>query len=940
MTAEPGKRRTDKAGPDEDVLFGLLADRVNDLVCLHDSGGAVRRVFGGGWGILGYTPEEALHMEPGSLLHPDEDRSLLETGLERAADGVETVSGRFRMLARNGGSILAETRFVPVPVTGDGDRVTDVLTITRLLDGEVVPPSPRAGTKRAPWISQVLDAIPVGVAVADARSSDMPVIYVNDALCRLTDYRPDEMLGRNIRFLQADDRDQEALDEIRRAVKERRSAEALLRNYRKDGSFFWNHFMLAPVRNEGGEVTHFIGIQNDVSEHRRLLDTVAANERRLRLMTSRVSGAVFHFRTEPDGAWRAPFISRGYQRLTGIPAEEVMANFGVALDAAHPDDRQALIDRIRRAELDVAPFRHELRVRPLGGGESRWCFIEAVPERDGDGGLSWYGQMVDITGQKRIQEQLEEARREAEQASRVKSQFLANMSHELRTPLNAIVGMAELLGDTELDTDQRRYLEVFRTASGNLLEVINNLLDLSKIEAGHMALERQPFDLEELLERQLDLLYPRFQQQGVGLVLRFDPAAPRYVEGDPARLRQVLTNLVGNAVKFTESGGVTVGVTVDGAGEIVFRIADTGIGIPAESRDAVFDAFMQADAGITRRYGGTGLGLTICRQLVKLMGGEIEVESEVGEGTTFRFTAGLIACASLMASERPPGERFPGLRLLVVDGFPDYRLAIEDFLTPEGVAAVDGAASVAEARERIEAAAAEGVPYDAVLVDGGLAANADGGCMEPKPGGGTAVIVLSCGDRRDSSGCGSDHGFPEVVKPIKRRELFAALARAVSPEDAAGDEGDAPPDGPPAAASAPPREIGDAPGAAGRSVLVAEDEPTNALLVRILLEQAGCRVEVVDSGQPAVERVLSNRYDLVLMDLQMPGVDGYQATREIRRAEAENGEGRTPVVALSAHALDEYRRRSFEAGCDDYLTKPLDRRALKEVLERIEAGEL
>ncbi len=800
-------------------------------------------------------------------------------------------------------------------------------------------PAPESAAARAPWVAQALDAIPAGVAVADARAAGMPVVYVNDALCRLTGYRADELLGREIGSFYEDDGNREAVSEIQRALGEARSAEALLRSRRKDGSFFWNQFMLAPVRDTGGAVSHFIGIQNDVSEHRRLLDTVAANERRLRLMTSRVRGAVFHFRSEPDGAWRAPFMSRGYQRLTGIPAEEVMADFGVALDAAHPDDRQALIERIRDAEMQAAPFRHELRVRPLGGGESRWCFIEAVPERDDDGGLSWYGQMVDITEQKRTQEQLERARREAEQASEVKSQFLANMSHELRTPLNAIVGMSELLGDTELNEEQRRYLEIFRTASGNLLEVINNLLDLSKIEAGHMALERQPFDLEELLERQLDLLYPRFRQQGLDLALCFDASVPRFVEGDPARLRQVLVNLVGNAVKFTEHGGVTVGVEVDAAGGLLFSVTDTGVGIPEESRESVFEAFTQADAGITRRYGGTGLGLTICRQLVKLMGGAVWVESGVGRGTTFYFTAGLTPVECPAAGEKVDAERFRGWRLLVVDDYPDHRRAVAGHLAPAGVL-VDGAASPVEAETRVAEAEARGTPYDAVLLDGGLADC--GGRRPPCGSSGPPVVILSCGDRRVAEGCGDDHGLPSLVKPIKRRELLEALSRLGAEAERGVGAAE------PAAASmqaVPHPETrggtpdGDEAGERPRTVLVAEDEPTNALLVRILLEQAGCRVEVVDSGGPAVERVLTNGYDLVLMDLQMPGVDGYQATREIRRAEEEAGRRRTPVVALSAHALEEYRRRSFEAGCDGYLTKPLDRRALQAVLERVRSGD-
>lgn len=1039
------------------AFFEALAERVSDLVCLHEPDGRFRRISTRAWDILGYTSSELVRWYPRTLIHPDDDvAARVWEEFCNAAAGAERVTPPCRLLTRSGATVDAVTRLVPFldahgevesfvsitraesqPAEGRDDALhwreylyaLDQHAMVTIADGQdrilyvnerfcaatgwdrtgligqthalfsagVLPESyfeamENAVTQGEVWqgematrkadgdhlwtwmtvvpfvadrgrderyiairtdltevkqserqlqvIGEALDAAPVGVTIADAHAPDCPLTYVNDALCAMTGYQRDEMIGRNCRFLQQGDREQDGVRHIREAIAEGRPVTTELRNYRKDGSFFWNSFTLAPVRDGSGVTTHFIGIQTDITAHRQLLDRLDASERRIRLMTSRVSGAVFHFRSRADGQWELPFMSEGFQRLSGVPAEEAMADVNVVLDAIHHDDRERMREAILAAEREGVTFREEARMQPLGGGQARWCFIEATPDRDEDGGWSWYGQMVDITDQKRAQDELEKARVAAEQASRVKSQFLANMSHELRTPLNAIVGMSELLQETRLDGEQRRYLEVFRTASSNLLEIINNLLDLSKIEAGHLSLEEHPFDLEDLLERQLDLLAARAREKGLDLVLHVAPGTPCQVFGDPARVRQVLTNLVGNAVKFTEWGGVTVSVAAspDDPERLVFSIRDTGIGIPEDKRAEIFEAFTQADSGITRQYGGTGLGLTICRQLVRLMSGDVGVECPPDGGTVFTFDLPLLrgveGSTCPLAGWSLPGS---GEKVLVVDDFADGRHALRAMLAPwVEVHEADHLSQVTDDEAQSPSGDAD---YRVAFIDAHLPQ------LHAEPAQTwlgrlvrTTRVVLVCNEERAAQRlqqAGLAHTC--LSRPLKRRDVTAQLRAALEgpefDEDDAAREAETDQRPVPDRVAEPARLVKrcDEP----LHVIVAEDDATNALLIRTLLQQAECRVEVVDNGEDAVERARETPPDLILMDLQMPRMGGEEATRRIRAEEGAGGRPRVPIVALSAHALEEYRQRSFEAGCDDYLTKPLHRRALHALLERI-----
>ena len=778
-------------------------------------------------------------------------------------------------------------------------------------------------------------------------------VYVNEGAVRQLGYSREELLRMSPVDIQVEfDKPQlrAKIEPLVRGVTRGLNFETVHR--RKDGIDVPVEINLQCVATGQAQQPRMIAIVRDITTRKRAEEALHLSEERFRLIARAANDVLWDWDLTTNALW----WNDGFKHTFGYDLASIEEGIESWTSRVHPDDYPAVQASVRQViDSKGHDWAGEYRFRHADGSY-RYVLDRAYVVWNEQGqAVRMVGAMLDLTARKQAEEALRQAKAEAEATTGAKAAFLATMSHEIRTPMNGVIGITGLLLETELTQEQREYVDTVRRSGEHLLDVINDILDFSKLEAGKAKLEVIEFDLRTLVEDVQALLAERAQAKGIELSLLVQAEVPTALRGDPSRLRQILINLVNNAVKFTERGEVVVRVGLDCAaaeegGDPVllrFEVRDTGIGMTPEQCGRLFQPFSQADSSTTRKYGGTGLGLAICKQLVELMQGAIGAKSTPGQGSCFWFTVRLARQPGVSAPPPISHTVLQRRRVLIVDDHAMNRTILEQQLLSQGMVpetAADGSLALA----RLRAAAESGVPFDLAILDAQMP-EMDGWTLarriktDPSSGSVKLVLLTFLGQRGDAQTARAAGFDAYLTKPVRQRQLYDCLSLVLGGATAsAGSTGSG------SASLITRHTVSEAQAQCRGRVLVAEDNVVNQKVAAKMLEREGYRVDIVANGREAMEAVAHTSYALVFMDCQMPEMDGFKATRLIREREARESEPsdasrttndaagprRLPIIAMTANALHGDRERCLAAGMDDYLAKPVRREDLEAVLAR------
>jgi two-component system, sensor histidine kinase and response regulator len=908
---------------DGDQGFQGLSDATFEGISLSE-GGRILEINRSFVEMFGYGAPEVVGMPAVDFVAPESREAVAEHISTGSPEPYEAVG-----LRKDGTKFDVEIRGKSSEYQGRVVRLTAIRDITARKRAE------KRLREAEHRYRALVEKVPAVVYLQEIGGPDT-AMYMSPRIEGLTGYSPEDCRNADLRWLMVHPEDRERMQSEDESPA--RPGEVVTTEYRvvhRDGHTVWVRNESVVVEDEETGVRFWQGFMLDITEAKKAEEALRKSEERYRLVANATDETIWDSDILADEqTWNG-----AVQTMFGYPQEQRTSTVWWE-EHIHPADRErilASVDAFLAGSAEV--WSEEYRFRRADGAYAT-VVDRAYVVRDAEGRPTrMVGSMSDITGRKQYERELRVAREEAEKANRAKSEFLANMSHEIRTPMNGILGMAELLLDSPLDDEQREFAETVRLSGQNLMMIINDILDFSKIEAGAMRLETIDLDLRSTVEDVTVLLGGRAQDKGLELASLVEHNVPEALRGDPGRLRQILTNLLGNAVKFTDEGEVIVRVELVDEDEetatVRFEVSDTGIGISPEQQRRLFLAFTQADASTTRRYGGTGLGLAISKQLVTLMGGEMRVQSEPGGGSTFSFTVTLEKQREYASPAQNVLVDLVGRRALVVDDNRANRTILEKQLSSWGVRtkAVEGG------QEALEELRSAGEPYDLAVLDMQMP-GMDGMELARRIKADAALspirlVLLTSMGRRGEGEEASQSGIEAyLTKPVRQSELYDALVTVMNGTASEG------------------RRFVTLRGlrrqkAGAHRVLVAEDNPVNQKVVARMLENLGYQVDVVADGREALEAVASTRYGAVLMDVQMPGMDGYRATRRIRDQEERSGrrnmmmgmrKHRTPIIAMTANAMQGDRERAIESGMDDYVSKPVSRKEMGAVLGRWISG--